>query len=74
MIRTIISIDDEDKSWVEHFARASGVTQTEVFREAIRRMRREEEESIDSLLADTKRTWKEGDGLIYQRRIRGEWQ
>jgi len=74
MTRTIISLDDADKQWIEQLARTRGVSMTEIVREAIRRMRREEEESVDVLLEQTKRTWREGDGLQYQRRVRGEWQ
>ena len=74
MVRTIISLDDADKQWIDQLARTRGVSMTEIVREAIRRMRREEEESVDVLLEQTKRTWREGDGLQYQRRVRGEWQ
>jgi len=74
MVRTIISLDIEDKKWIDQLARKRDVSMTEIVREAIRRMRHEEEETVDVLLEHTKRTWREGDGLLYQRKVRGEWQ
>ena len=43
---------------------------TQVVREAIRRMRHEEDESFDALLERTRGNWRHGNGLAYQRRLR----
>ena len=74
MTRTIISLDDEDKAWVERKAEAAGVPMAEVVREAIRRMRRQEGVSFDRVLERTSGLWRKGDGLAYQRRLRREWR
>ena len=74
MIRTVISLDAEDKSWLDRKAEETGVPMTQVVREAIHRMRHEEEESFDALLERTRGKWRHGDGLAYQRRLRREWR
>jgi hypothetical protein len=43
-------------------------------REAIRRMRQQEDVSLEELLRQTSGLWKQGDGLAWQRRLRKEWR
>lgn len=74
MIRTIISLEPEDKAWLERKAEAAGVPVTELVRQAIRRMRREEDVSFEKVLKQTRGLWRKGDGLAYQRRAREEWR
>lgn len=74
MIRTVISIDPDEKSWLERQAKSAGVPMSELVREAIRRMRRQEDASFDRLLEETSGLWTEGDGLDFQRRSRAEWR
>jgi hypothetical protein len=77
MTRMILSIEPQDKAWLERSAKEKGVSMSECVREAIRRARNAEEgsrqESMDKLLAATSGTWRNGDGLRYQRRLRREW-
>ncbi len=74
MVRTVISLDPEDKAWLDAKARAERISMTELVRRAIRRLREEEREvSFEELLGRTAGTWTEGDGLEYQIRIREEW-
>jgi Ribbon-helix-helix protein, copG family len=68
MIRMPISLDDDDKRWLEQRAREAGTSMSEVIRQSIRYSRQVE------LLAATKGSWRKGDGLLYQRRIRKEWR
>lgn len=74
MVRTIISLDAEDKAWLERKAEAAGVPMTELVRQAVRRMRQEQDVSFEKLLKETRGLWRKGDGLAYQRRLRGEWR
>ncbi|MGH8772667.1 MAG: ribbon-helix-helix protein, CopG family [Burkholderiales bacterium] len=77
MIRTVISLDDEDKAWLDRKAREDNVAMTEVIRRAVRRLREEsgsENRSLDELLRQTRGLWKNGDGLAYQRKLRREWK
>ena len=57
MIRTNISLDSsldsDDKIWLERKAKAAGVPMTELVREAIRSMRRQDEMSFEQLLEQT---------------------
>jgi hypothetical protein len=77
MVRTVISLDNEDKSWLDKQSRARGVTMTRLVREAVRFYRDRAElrnTSLQQLLNATKGIWKKGDGLKYQRRVRAEWE
>lgn len=74
MTRIILSIDPHDKSWLERRAKEKNVSMSEVVRQAVRRMRDADQESIDRVLSDTRGIWRSGDGLRYQRRLRLEWK
>jgi hypothetical protein len=74
MTRMILSLEDQDKSWLERKAREEGVSMAEVVRQAVRRMQHAEEESLDQVLAATRGLWRKGDGLRYQRAVRREWK
>ena len=74
MIRTIISLDPKDKSWLDRKAGEAGLSMAELVREAIRRMRRDEDQSFDRVLRQTSGLWRKGNGLAYQRRLRREWR
>jgi hypothetical protein len=77
MIRTIISLDPEDKLWLDRKAEEENVTMTEIVRQAVRRYRGECEvaaPSLDRLLAETSGLWRKEDGLDYQNRLRQEWE
>jgi hypothetical protein len=76
MIRTIISLDPDDKSWLDRLAAQRGVPMTEVVREAIRRFRATAELphlSYEAALEHTQGLWQRGDGLEWQERLRDEW-
>jgi len=74
MVRTIVSLDPADKSWLDRKAAETGRPMTEVVREAIRSMREREQGSFRKLLVNTGGTWRKGDGLAYQRRVRRGWR
>ena len=77
MIRTIISLDQESKKWLEQQARAEKISAAELIRTAVRKYREQkklENSSLDDLLQKTSGIWRAGDGLSYQRRMRKEWQ
>jgi hypothetical protein len=76
MIRTVISLTEDDKAWLDRRAREEGVTMTEVVRRSVGFYRSVcDPGDIDflSLLRGTAGTWKNGDALEYQRRMRREW-
>jgi hypothetical protein len=75
MVRTVISLDPDDKAWLDRKAEEQGTTMTEVVRRAVRRLREEEERpDFEEILRRARGTWKHGDGLEYQIRIRDEWE
>ncbi len=74
MIRTIISLDPDDKRWLDGAANRAGLPMTELVREAVRRMRRQQDADFENLLRRTSGLWRKGDGLAYQRRLRKQWR
>ena len=78
MIRTLISLEDEEKQWLDRRSKEEGVTMTEVVRKAVKRYRRECEAkgpSYRQLLEQTAGLSAGGeDGLAAQERLRAEWE
>ena len=77
MIRTVISLDEESKEWLDQQARLEHVSTAELIRTAVRKYRAEKKREalpLSDLLKQTSGIWKGGDGLAYQRRLRKEWQ
>jgi hypothetical protein len=76
MVRTIISLDEDDKAWLDRRAKEEGTTMTELVRRAVLLLRnqvRQTDPPLEALIEETKGIWTEGDGLNYQERLRGEW-
>ena len=77
MIRTIISIEPEEKNWLNHQASEQNTTMTEIVRRAIhfyhQQIEPTGEGNILDLLNHTQGIWRNGDGLQYQQKLRGEW-
>jgi hypothetical protein len=74
MTRMLISLEENDRIWLEQQARQTGVPMSEVVRQAIRRAQESGQKPMKDLLASTKGIWRQGDGLRYQRRVRKEWR
>lgn len=79
MIRTLISLDEEDKRWLDRRANEEGKTMTEIVRTAVREYRQQCEQStggeptLEQLLERTSGLWRGGDGLTAQLLVREEW-
>jgi hypothetical protein len=74
MTRMLISLEENDRLWLEQRSQETGVPMSEVVRKAIRQAQENGQKPMKDLLASTKGLWKKGDGLRYQRRIRKEWR
>ena len=78
MRRTIISLSDEDKTWLDLRAREERVSMTELVRRAVREYRERsggrERPLLDDLLERTRGCWNHGDGLDFQNAVRDEWE
>lgn len=76
MVRTVVSLDERDKEWLDRKAREQGVTMTTLVRQAIRdlRMRRNSgnnaEPAFDEILRMTKGSWTKGDAAAWVRKLR----
>lgn len=76
MVRTVISLTDSDKRWLDQQAALQHVPMTEVVRQAVQALRAARQQSSDdfnALLADTSDIWRHGDGLAWQQNARDEW-
>jgi len=72
--RTIITLPEEDKQWLESYSRVHRVSVAEAIRQGIRRLKDTElQETYKAIVRDTRGVWKKGNGLAYQRSIRSEW-
>jgi hypothetical protein len=73
--RTIITISDEDKLWLENYSKSQGVSVAEAIRRGITRLKAEEGKFFYQLIVrETKGIWQKGDGLEYQKKVRSEWR
>lgn len=80
MIRTIISLDPDDKAWLDRKARQERTPMARLVRRAIQRLRQESDakpSQFEALLRETAGLGGKGggknDGLTVQRRLRREW-
>jgi hypothetical protein len=78
VVRTIISLAETDKRWLDQRAKQQGVPMTAVIREAVELLRFrdsvERRRQFDAVLKRTAGIWKNGDGLAWQRKMRAEWR
>jgi hypothetical protein len=73
--RTIITLPEEDKDWIERYSRRKGVSMAEAIRKGIAILRKEESSSsYNTALESTRGIWTKGDGLQYQEKVRKEWR
>jgi hypothetical protein len=73
--RTIITISEGDKAWLENFSKAKGISLAEAIRRGIAQLKeREEKNTYGKLVEETGGIWKKGDGLAFQKKLRSEWR
>jgi Arc/MetJ-type ribon-helix-helix transcriptional regulator len=73
--RTIITLPDEDRAWLEEYSKAHGISMAEGVRTALRLLREnKQKDTYRALVERTQGTWVQGDGLDYQRRLRADWE
>ncbi len=72
--RTIITLPEEDKLWLQSYSRVHGISLAEAVRQGVQKLRiAEQQELYRSLVRNTRGIWHKGDGLKYQESIRSEW-
>jgi hypothetical protein len=79
MVRTIVSLDERDKKWLDRKAKEQGVTMPTLARQAIRDfrmqggvLRKNGEPAFEEILRMTKGTWRKGDAAEWVRKMRRE--
>lgn len=77
MPRTIVNLSEDDKRWLDRQARERRVSMTSLVSEAVSQYRARENAAdrpdLVSALKDTAGLWRQGDALVWQQRLRGEW-
>ena len=72
--RTIITISEGEKRWLEAYSGIHGVSQAEAIRRGIACLKATEGQSAyHRLVQQTAGIWRAEDGLTYQQAIRAEW-
>ena len=72
--RTIITLSEEDKRWLETYSSANQISLAEAIRQGINKLRETaREDTYKAIVEETRGIWRQGDGLEYQRKIRAEW-
>ncbi|MCF8037294.1 MAG: hypothetical protein K9K62_10515 [Desulfobacteraceae bacterium] len=72
--RTIITLSESNKNWLEAYSRARGISMAEAIRKGISRLRENESRALYRELAEqTRGIWEKGDGLAWQDKLRAEW-
>lgn len=73
--RTIITLPEEDKLWLEKYGVLHRVSMAQAIRQAIGKLKAAESESTyQDLVRSTRGIWRKGNGLAYQRKIRSDWK
>jgi hypothetical protein len=77
MVRTVISLDENDKAWLDRKAEEQGVTMTELVRQAIHDFRlrggrtgKKTRPTFEEILERVSGTWTRGDAAEYVRKMR----
>lgn len=76
MVRTVVSLDERDRRWLDRQAARRNVARTALLREAIALLRRESRcraRGGDDVLERTSGIWQRGDALVWQNRLRDAW-
>jgi hypothetical protein len=76
MTRTIISIPEEEKVWLDNYGRRHRISSAEVIRRAIREFRRKKsEKGLAAVLRETAGTWTslQGESRDHIETLRKEW-
>ncbi|MFO7931622.1 MAG: hypothetical protein R6U97_09475 [Desulfosalsimonas sp.] len=72
--RTIITLSESNKHWLEAYSKARGISMAEAIRKGISRLRQSESGALYRELAEqTRGIWEKGDGLDWQDKLRAEW-
>ena len=73
--RIIITIPDEDKLWLDGYAKVHKISVAEAVCQGIGLLKKgQRQKAYQNMVESTCGIWKKGDGLAYQQEMRGEWE
>jgi hypothetical protein len=73
--KIIISISDEDKLWLDGYAKVHKISVAEAVRQGIGLLKKgQRQKTYQKLVEITCGIWKKGGGLAYQQEMRVEWE
>jgi hypothetical protein len=73
--RIIITIPDEDKLWLDRYAKANKISVAAAIRRRIGLLKTgQRQKTYQKLVEITCGIWKKGNGMSYQQEMRGEWE
>ncbi|OGP69870.1 MAG: hypothetical protein A2Y80_09745 [Deltaproteobacteria bacterium RBG_13_58_19] len=73
--RIIITIQDDDKLWLEGYSKVHKISVAEAIRQGIGQLKKNQRhQTYQKLVERTCGLWKKGDGLAYQKKMRAEWE
>jgi hypothetical protein len=71
--KIIISISDEDKLWLDGYAKVQEISVAEAIRQGICLLKQgQRQKTYQKLVEITCGIWKKGNGLAHQQKMRGE--
>jgi hypothetical protein len=71
--RILITMSDEDKLWLDGYAKERKISVAEAVRQAVGLLKKEQrQKTYQKLVRSTCGIWEKGDGLAYQQEMRGE--
>lgn len=75
MIRTIISIDKDDKRWLDSYTKSHHISSAETFRRALQLMKKIESQETGNIISKTSGLWKDRklDSVEFADTLRKEW-
>jgi len=72
--RIIITIPQEDKLWLDGYAKECKISLAQAVRQGIGLLKkRQRQNTYQKMVEITCGIWKKGEGLAYQQEMRGEW-
>jgi len=73
--RIIITIPDEDKLWLDGYAKVHKISVAEAIRQGVNQLKQgQRQKTYQKLVKITCGIWKKGEGLAYQKKARIEWE
>jgi hypothetical protein len=73
--RIVITIADEDKNWLDGYAKVHKISVAEAIRQGVNQLKQgQRQKTYQKLLKSTYGIWRKGSGLAHQQKMRVEWE